>query len=108
MRCCCAVAVGGGTAASGDFFFLLPIGAGVGGAPPTWAMMVRVWHKKRVRGGGAPGVAHWCPLFWGMGVVGCSAQQNLGTTAKMGGAGRRQGKRYAPADAVPEAPASSN
>ena len=73
------------------------------------ALMVRAWHKKRVMQGG------WCtwrstlvPAILGNGGVGCSAQQNLGTAAKMGGAGRRQGKHYAPADAVPEAPASSN
>ena len=44
----------------------------------------------------------------GNGQVSCSAQQNLGTAAKMGGAGRREGKRNVPADALPEAPALSN
>ena len=42
----------------------------------------------------------------GNGGGGCRFTENLSTAAEMGGAARREGERYAPADALPEAPAS--
>ena len=38
---------------------------------------------------------------------GCRSTENLSTAAEMGGAGRREGGRYAPADALPESPESA-
>ncbi len=58
-------------------------------------------------GGGAHLVAHTSVRKFGeWGGGGCRSTKNLSTAAEMGGAARREGKRYAPADALPEAPAS--
>ena len=45
----------------------------------------------------------------GNGEGGCRpTAETLSTAAEMGGAARREGERYAPADALPEAPASGH
>ena len=107
LLCCCC---GWRQRCGGARFFVCPQSEGrrPSGAPhlhgpsPHGEGMAQT---KRQRGG-----LTWrstpVPAILGNGGVSCSAQQNLGTAAKMGGAGRRQGKRYAPADAFPEAPAS--
>ena len=108
LLCCCC---GWRHSSFGELFFSAPNRSRCGGCSTYMghALMVRVWHKKRVRGGGAPGGAHWCPLFWGMGgwaaVLSKIWAQQLRWAARAGG---RASVTHLRMLAVPEAPASSN
>ena len=111
MRCCCAAAVLGGGGARLHLFALLPSGAGLGsrGAPPAPTKPSSHGHTaNNASGGGAHLVAHTSVRKFGAWGGVCRSTENLSTAAEMGGAARREGERYAPADALPEAPVSAH